>query len=178
MLEPFFQEIYQNLLTSEAVFGKIGFMDINKYIKPFKYPGIPFDTVYFSGLTLNVPYYIMLKCTFATHAHWGDTYPFGKMIYRELLDSKSRHVLSMIVSLSNTNRWVLKPEFTYKEQFTSFPAPFRYHITESKKFAKLVFQYHPEIYFRLHKLDHELLNYTESKEEALIAAITKKMMGG
>lgn len=160
----------------------MGFMDINKYIKPFKYPGIPFDTVNFntSGAPyythLNVPYYVMLKCTFATHAYWSDTYPFDKMIYRELWDSISRHVLSMIVGLSNTNRWVIKPEFTYQEQFTSFPAPFRYCVTESKKFAKLVFQYHPEIYFRLHKLDYVLLKYTESKEEALIAAITKKMM--
>ena len=165
----------------------MGFMDINKYIKPFKYPGILFDTVYFptsgsgpvffaSGAPLNIPYYIMIKYTFATHEYWSDTYPFDKMIYRELWDSMSRHVLSMIVGLSSTNRWVLKPEFTYQEQFTSFPVPFRYCVTESKKFAKLVFQYHPEIYFRLHKLDHELLNYTESKEEALIAAITKNMM--
>jgi len=153
-------------------------MDINKYIKPFRYPGVTFDTVYFhtSGAPLNVPYYIILKSTFATHAGWSDTYPFDKVIYHELWDSMSRHVLSMIISLSNTNRWVLKPEFTYPEQFTSFPAPFRYYVIESKKFAKLVFHSHPEIYFRLHKLDHELLNYTESKEEALIAAITKKMM--
>jgi hypothetical protein len=153
-------------------------MDINKYLKPFKYPGINFDTVYFptSGAPLNVSYYKMLKYTFATHAEWCSIYPFDKVIYRELWDSMSRHVLSMIISLSNTNRWVLKPEFTYPEQFTFFPVPFRYCVTESKKFAKLVFQYHPEIYFRLHKLDHELLNYTESKEEALIAAIAKKMM--
>jgi len=152
----------------------MGLMDVNKYIKPFKYPGLSDSPS--PGYNINIQYYIILKCTFSAHSTYSSKYPFDKLIYRELWCSIPRTQLSRIISLSSTNRWVLKPEFTYPEQFISFPAPFRYHIVESKKFAKLVFHSHPEIYFRLHKLDHELLNYTESKEEALIAAITKKMM--
>ena len=136
-------------------------------------------------------YYLPLPLSFKAifaYNKYSVNYPFDKLV-TSLLENKYQDIDNEFEKMKDilqfTKKWVFKDEFVYPELQHSYlplaglsPMSYNYKLVITKKYALLLFKYHPKLYFRLHSLDPVFLTLGVSKEEALIGAMTEPTIRG
>jgi hypothetical protein len=169
-------------------------INIDKYIISFR-SVLPADPILYTykpnykwgTRTIGIPFILILKAIFA-YNKYSTQHPF-KLLVTSILQNKYQDIDSDIYKMRDillfTKGWYFQDEFVYPELPQSFlllsgqsSVLYNSNLVLTKKFAKLLFKYHTKLYFRLHSLDPVFLTLTESKEEALIAAMTEPKLRG
>ena len=71
--------------------------------------------------------------------------------------------------------WTPLDEYKVPGAFNVYPESYFKHA-QTLKYAKLLFEHRPDLYFELQHLDPELLKVASCKEDALVAAVILKEM--
>jgi len=167
-------------------------INIDKYLFTFKYFRKTKCVRYFlkpnnfnSRTNTNkvfFPFKSFLRGVFAYNEH-SIKYPFDLFI-TSLIENKyidiDKYIIDMYDVVTKTNNWFFKEDFVDQPFISTGCAtlPYKDNLVDTKKYAKFIFEFHTKLYFRLHNLDLIFLKLADSKEEALIAAISEQLIRG